>query len=330
MTHAGMYAPRIRSGRSASGSHGQTMPASPYVENMPRIPSGYPPRQHAGKLSATQSPRFQSTHMAMDHPMGNVPPNIMPFVYDQDPMGPGGAMVGQRFPIGVMHPGAVTPSAMTGPPIMQVYPRQLSSAHMPPLPAPMGDMTNIHYGGPPGTPMHDMNPRRRRSQHYADGNALYDPYEGSNIAFWNTGYLNGKKYGQGGVHNANGRPRKPSFPGSRLYHGQYTNGRSQTGGPYNSGPKSHMGNDPSVTQDRDYGCFIDWIGPQNEIVNELFVNDLPENVQEVELEGLFQARLGIKPTSICIRCSPQAPQKRHAFVGLVKKIPGSVVTVRQY
>lgn len=170
-------------------------------------------------------------------------------------------------------------------------------------------------------PMQDMNPQRRLSQHYANGNVLHDPYEGSNPAFRNAGYSNGKKYNQSGMHNANGRPRKPSFPSSRPYHGQYTNGRSQTGGSYNSGPKSHMDNDPSITQDREYGCFIDWIGPQNEIVNELFVKDLPENVQEAELEDLFQVRLGVKPTSINIRCSPQVPQKRHAFVGLVNPLP---------
>lgn len=163
--------------------------------------------------------------------------------------------------------------------------------------------------------MQGMDPRRRLSQQHANGTALYDPYEGNNPAFRNSGCSNGKEYNQNGMQNINGRPREPSFPGSRPYHGQYANARPQTGGPYNSGPKSHMINDPSITQDRDYGCFMDWIGPLNEFVNELFVKDLPEDVQDKELEGLFQARLAVKLTSVKIRRSPQAPQLKHAFVG---------------
>ncbi|KAF3048285.1 hypothetical protein E8E12_011623 [Didymella heteroderae] len=313
MAHAGVHVPRTRLGRSASGSYSQIMQVSPYVENMPRVPSGFGPRQHASPMSATQSPRLHPAHMVTVHPMGNVPPNMLPLGYDQDPMGHG-TMAGQPHPTGVMHPGAMPSHAMQGPPMMQGYPRQPSNAQGPPFTMPMGDMTNMHYGVPPGMPMQNMGPRRRLSQQHANGNSLYDPYEGNNQAFRNTGYLNGKKYSQGSMHNISGRQRKASFPGSRPYHGQYINGRPQTGASYNFGPKPHLGNDPSITQDREYGCFVDWIGPQNEIVNELFVKDLPEDVGEAELEGLFQERRGVRPTSISLRCSPQAPQRKHAFV----------------
>ena len=259
------------------------------------------------------SPQFHPAHMAMNHPMGNLPPNAMPFGYNQDPMGPG-AMAGQLQP-GFMHTGAMPHHAMQGPSMMQAYPRQPSNMQGPPLTMPMGDMTNMQYAGPPGMPVQNMDPRRRLSQQYGNGIALYDPYEGTNPAFRNAGYSNGKKYNQGGMHNNNGRPRKPSFPGSRPHHGQYPNARPQTGGPYNSGPKSHMDNDPSITEDPEYGCCVNWIGPSNELVNELFVKDLPETTQPAELEELFQARLGVKLTSVNIRSSPQAPYIKHAFVG---------------
>ncbi|KAJ4410528.1 hypothetical protein N0V91_002015 [Didymella pomorum] len=185
----------------------------------------------------------------------------------------------------------------------------------PPLTIPMGDMTNMQYAGPPGMPVQNMDPRRRPSQHYSNGNALYDPYEDTNPAFRNAGYSNGNKYNRSSMHNNNGRPRKPSLPGSRPYHGQYPNARQQVGGHYNSGPKSHMDNDPSITQDPEYGCDVNWIGRSNKIVNELFMKDLPENTQPAELEELFQARLGVKLTSVNIRFSPQAPYLKHAFVG---------------
>lgn len=316
MTHAGVYVPRTRPGRSASSSQSQTMPTSPYVENMPRIPSEYGLRQYAGQMSATQSPRFHPTHMEMNYHMGNIPPNMMPFGYDQGPIGHG-AMAAQPHCTGIMHRGAVPHHAIQGPPMMQTYPRQPSDVQGSPFAIPMGDMTNLHYGGPLSMSMQNVDPRRRLSQQHTNSNALYDPYEGNNSTFRAAMYSHSKKYNHNGMHNTNGRPRKPSFPSNRPYHGQNANVRLQTGTSYNSGPKSYMDNDPSITQDRDYGCFVDWIGPLNEIVNELFVKDLPEDVREAELEGLFQARLGIKLTSVNIRCSPQAPQRMHAFIGWV-------------
>jgi hypothetical protein len=313
MTHAGVHNPRTRAGRSASGSQNKTMPVSPYVENMSRVSSGYGPRQHAGSMSAMHSPQSYPAHMAMNHPMGKFPPNVVPFRYNQDLMRLG-AMAGQPQP-GFMHPGAMPHHAMQGPPLMQAYPRQPSNMQDPPLTIPMGDMTNMQYAGPPGMPVQNMDPRRRPSQHYSNGNALYDPYEDTNPAFRNAGYSNGNKYNRSSMHNNNGRPRKPSLPGSRPYHGQYPNARQQVGGHYNSGPKSHMDNDPSITQDPEYGCDVNWIGRSNKIVNELFMKDLPENTQPAELEELFQARLGVKLTSVNIRFSPQAPYLKHAFVG---------------
>ncbi|KAJ4381258.1 hypothetical protein N0V86_003607 [Didymella sp. IMI 355093] len=322
MAQAGVYVPRTRTGRSASGSHSQIRQSNPYVENMPHIPSGFDAQQHPGPMSATQSPRFHPAPMAMNHPMSNVPPNMVPFGYGQGPVGLG-AIAGQPHLTGAIHPSTMPPHAMQGPPMMQVYPRQPSNAQGLPFAVPMGDMTNVRYGGPPRMPMQNMDSRRpserRFSQQHPNCNALYDPSMGNDLAFKDMGYPNGKTYNQNSMNISNGRQRKPSFPGSRPYQGQYTNGRPQTGGSYNTRPKSHLDNNIAITQDQEYGCYIDWIGPKNESVNELFVKDLPEDIREAELENIFQERLGVRLTSVNIGSRSSLPQysqsRKHAFVG---------------
>jgi hypothetical protein len=322
MAQAGVYVPRTRIGRSASGSQSHIRQSSPYVENIPHIPSGFGPQQHPGPMSATQSPRFHPAPMVMNHPMSNVPSNMVPFGYGQGPVGLG-MITGQPHSTGAMHPSTVPPHAMQGAPMMQAYPRQPSNAQGPPFAIPMGDMSNFHYGAPPRVPTQNMDSRRpserRFSQQHPNGNALYDPSMGNNPAFKDMGYSNGKTYNQSGMNNSNGRQRKPSFPGTRPYQSQYTNGRPQTGGFYNNGLKSHLDNDIAITQDQEYGCYIDWIGPKNESVNELFVKDLPEDIREPELEDLFRERLGVRLTSVKIAFRSSLPQysqsRKHAFVG---------------
>lgn len=202
------------------------------------------------------------------------------------------------------------------------YPRQPSNPQNFQFAMPMGDMTNIYYG-PPGVPMQYVDSRRpndrRISQQYANGNTLYDPYEGSNLNFRTTGHQGNKRYNQNGMQNTNGRQRKLSHPDSRPYHGQYTNVRTPAGGRHTSGPKPLTEFDFAVTQDQEFGCYFDWIGPQNATVNELYVKDLPEDIRETELEVLFLERLGVRPTSVNLRSSPQLSQqlqaRKHAFVG---------------
>jgi hypothetical protein len=194
----------------------------------------------------------------------------------------------------------------------------------------MGDVTNMYYS--PGMLPQSIEPPRPGDRHYSQqhgaGNALFDPYEGSNPAFRAGGYPNNKKYNQNGLHNSNGRQRKASATGSRTHHTQYANDRPSylqpTGGRF-PGPKGHRGDDLATTQDPEYGCNTDWIGPQNKRVNELFLKDLPEDIRDTELEALFNDRIGFKPIMVKIGSAAHPHHtlqgRKHAFVGYVTSTP---------
>lgn len=314
---------KTRAVHSAPGTYNQPMP---YVENMPRVPSGLDPRQHAGAPPMMQSPRYDQAHMVMSQPMGYVHPSMVPVTYEQTSVPPG-MILGPPQSHGIVHPSVMPPHGMRTPSMTRSYPRQPSSSQGAPHAAPMGDMSNMTY--PPGMPPQNFgsfNPNDvRYNQQHGRGNALYDPYDGNNPNFLATGYpnSNGKKSYHSGNQSFNSRQRKTSYPGSRPYQGQYTNDRSissQMGGKRFPGQRQYLENDRAITQDRDYGCDEYWIGPQNETVNELYLKDLPENVETAEIEGLFYDRIGVKPTSINIKSIPHGPhasRRRHAFVGLV-------------
>jgi hypothetical protein len=74
--------------------------------------------------------------------------------------------------------------------------------------------------------------------------------------------------------------------------------------------------DPEVTQDVEKGCSSHWIGPRNETVKEVFIGDLPEDIQVPEIETLFKRRIGITPASVAIPSPPlhRYHCRRHAFV----------------
>lgn len=334
-----LHVPKNRPGRSASGSYSHNIPSGLHVENMPRGPSGSYPRQNVAHMSMTQSPRLNQAHMVTNHPMVNVPHSIPPFTYDQSPV-TSSMIASQPLHHGTMHPNLMPhqQTQIQSPSVMHGYPRQLSGTQVPPYAAPMGDMTNMHYAH--GIPPQNLDPRRpsdrRHSQQHGNGSALYDPYEGSNPAFIGhsraVGYASGKKYNQNGFQNPNGRQRKASMPGSRPYHSQYTNERTnhvQASGYRFPGPKGHSEDDVAITQDHEHGCHINWVGPQNTTVNELFIKDLPEDIQDAELETLFQNKIGVKPKSIIVRSAILAQHnylgRKHAFVGYVASLRGSTV-----
>jgi|SRR5690242_5309146 len=310
---------RTRAGRSASGTYNQHMP---YVENMPRVPSGLVPHQHSSGMPM-MSPRYNQVHTAMSQSMGNAQPSMVPVTNEQISMPPD-MIAGPSQSHGVMYTNMMPPHATRVSSATHGYPRQPSSSQVVPYAAPMGDITNLPY--PPGmSPQNfgsSLSADGRSNQRYMAGDLLYDPYDGSNPAFMGAGYSNGnsRKTYLNGHHNPNSRPRRTSFPGSRQYQNQYMNDRSslpQTGGKRNFSQKTHLENDPAITQDRDYGCYENWIGPHNETVNELYVKDLPEDVEPSELEAMFHSRLGVKPTSINIKSLPQLHHRTHAFVASV-------------
>ena len=320
---SGLHVPKTRPGRPASGTYPRMAPLPPYVENMPLLPSVHGPRQYASSVLHTQSPRLNQAHMALAHPIVNMHQGAVPFGYDQTPMALG--MIASQ-PHAVMLNEGVMPHAMQNSSMAHGYPRQPSSPQGPPYVAPMGDMTNMRYAQVylPGHVDVRRPGDRRYNQQHGPGSALYDPYEGSNPAFRAGVHPNGKRQDQNGVHTSNGRQRKASAPGNRPHHAQYISGRPgyvHSYGNRNPGPKGPREYDPAITQDPEAGCNFDWIGPQNETVNELFVKDLPEDIRDTELEALFHGRIGVKPVAIKIASASQPHYnlqgRKHAFVGYV-------------
>ncbi|KAJ4994445.1 hypothetical protein SVAN01_00274 [Stagonosporopsis vannaccii] len=316
--------PRTRAGHSASETYKQPMG---YVENMPRMPSGFGSRQHAGAMPMMQSPRYNQAHMAMTQPMGNFHPNMMPITNEQTPIPPG-MITGPPQPHDVTYPSMMPPHTTRVPSTTHGYSRQPLDSQGAPYAAPMGDMTNIPY--PLGIPPQSFGSQQNFgssqpisghfNQRCITENVLYDPYDGNNPAFMGSGYSNSnsRKIYPNNYHNSNGRPRKTSFPGNRPYQGQYMHDRPallQSGGRRYPVQKPYLENDPAITQDREYGCYENWIGPRNETVNELHVKDLPEDIEPSELEAMFYGRLSARPTSINIKSLPHPSRRRHAFVG---------------
>lgn len=303
---------RTRQGRAASSTSTQYVPPNTYLENPPRPPPGFGRRPNIGSVSVMHSPRHSQGHIATGLPMVNINPGMVPFGYEQASNMPGMTTARTQASSGMVIPYATHNS----------HGFQGQSTVYQPYTSPMGDITNLNYAF--GVTSQNANSgrqgNRRYSQQHMNSNVLFDPYEGSNPAFKPGGYSNSKKYNANASHHAEGRQRKTSAPGGRPYHSPYTTERSefsQTGTNYSNrytGSKVYREFDHAVTEDLQYGCNFNWIGPFNETVTELFVKDLPENVQDVELRNMFLER-GFEPVSILIKGVAQFPDKRHAFVG---------------
>lgn len=266
----------------------------------------------------SQSPRLRQAPMTMNQPMVNVPHGMAPMVYEQNAMTPG-MVAGPSSHPGIMHPSLMPLHSAQSTSMMQGHPPQLSGSQGPPYAAPMGDVTNMHY--PPSVYPHQIDHHRpgerRYSQQYGNGSALYDPYQGINPVF-----KAGKKENQSGFQNSNNRQRRTSIPG-QSQHSQYTNDRpshTQPGG-RPLGPKSHSEDDLAITQDLEYGCHTNRIGAQNTTVTEIFIGDLPEDIQDAELAAMFQDRINIRPKSIITRHAFTPHEnylgRKHAFVAYV-------------
>lgn len=312
--------PRHRPERSSSGTYSQFVSPNSFFENTPRIASGLGPRQSHGPASLIQSPRHMQGHMVMSNSMVNFSPATTASGYERSHTTPS-IMAGQGHSQSVMQP--IMPSnTMQNHPMAHGFPRQTSASQGIQCTIPMGDVTNMHYAM--SIPPHNMDFRppadRRSDQLHTNSNGLYDPYDSNNPAFRAVPYANGKKYNQHGSHIFPSRQRKTSYSGNRPNYGQYGIERStslQTGPNYGSQfarSKSPQENDRAITGDKESGCYHTWIGPLNETVNELFVKDLPPDVQYAELEAMFFDRIGFKPTAIRVKSTPNLSDRKHAFV----------------
>jgi hypothetical protein len=311
-----MSIPELRNPKGRPGPGGpynQPVPPGAYGDNLPRGPSGaYSSRPPSGAMSGIRSPHFNPASMVMgqpvmgpQHPMqpyGQGYPQMSPSSYPAHLHHPDLAHLGMMYPPAHM-PGISMPPGYVNQPFHGQRPRGMS----------ISDTTNNQYYSS-SIPPHDPTSRRSSRQsglHSGGNNALYDPYGGSKPAF-NDPHAGGKTSRGGGFMEQPGKSRKPSFAGHQPRTASHGNELVEQA-PGNGGRYRNMIEDPSIVNDRVRGCDRTWIGPENQIVNELFVSDLPDDVQPDELRSVFAREININPVKITIKQSPHGYHP-HAFV----------------
>lgn len=264
----------------------------PYGENFPHHAIAMP-RGPPGGMPPIHSP--QGTHISV--PIAQVQPHMQPPmahpVYLQQP----GPMYNSMPP-----PHHVQP----GPPTMVT--RNLRGVSM-------GDMTNAPYY-PNGNRPHMMDPARASRRDKPYGNTLYDPYNGAKPAFNDYGDAARKTSRAGFMDQTSRKMSAQGGPRARVGSSGTDWGDSASNNNRFSDHRAmrhNMKDDPVITSDPLRGCHHTWIGAENDEVNELFVGDLPEDVQATEVEAMFVHVVKIKPTRVTLRTS-MSSDRPHAFV----------------
>lgn len=312
MASSSMGGHALSNPKSRPGRQDAYVPSSSgtYGENVPRMSSGgYASRPPQGTMHA-HSPHFKSAAMVMGPAM--MPPHPM-HAYPQGfpPMSPSAYAV-QPYPPGLGHPMAIPPQHMHAPnmPMPPGYGQQ-GPSHRRPRGTSMGDVTNIPYLSGHAAP-HNADSRRsdRHSSFYGNGNPpLYDPYNGSRPTF--NEHSSGRKSSRGGFMDQSGRSRKYSGQDNRPRNGSYGAERPDAPNYNNHHPRGAMSDDPKIVGDALRGCHHGWIGPDNHNVNELFVSELPDGAQPVQVQDMFVREVGVTPVRATIKASFG---RAHAFV----------------
>jgi hypothetical protein len=297
------------------------MSGSMYGENLPHMAQGaYLLRSSS---VAMQLPHFNTAPMAMGPGATSPPHHLMqPHGCPQGPQGFQGyqSTSPSMFPAQPYHPGSGRPGPqnqayMTSPQMGPSYIHQGPNDRGP-RGVSFGDMTNMPYNVNNG-PAHNADPRRsgRHNSSYGSGShALYDPYNGTRPGFNDPN--TGRKPSRGGFMDQSGRTRKPSATDNRPRTGSYGSTWVDTpsNGNGNRYPKGRTMDDPTIINDSQRGCHTKWIGPENHIVNELFVSDLPESIQEEEIKNMFVREINITPVRVSFGKQQSAAPRQHAFV----------------
>jgi hypothetical protein len=187
----------------------------------------------------------------------------------------------------------------------------------------MDDMPkNVYYPSNIATPYTET----RASAGRRPGNALFDPYNGTNRKFSDTtGYHGGgKKAGSNAFPTQLGgsRDRRTSTSNGRpTYNNPTPNANHPITTSFNrsqhSGRRPQIEDDPVITGDSFGGCHMNWIGSGNSTVKELYIGYLPMDVEQDEIKDLFEDKVGIVPKRVVIGSSVGKGNYYHAFVELV-------------
>jgi hypothetical protein len=312
-----MSAEVVRNPRTRPYNHNMT--GGVYGENFLHTAQGAHPSRSSSV--AMQSPRFNNAPMAMGPPPHMMQPHGYPHGI-QGPQGPQGYQPSSpsMFPAHPYHPGLGRPGPqsqayITSPQMAQSYILQGPNDRGP-RGASFGDMTNMPYNFNNG-PSHNGDSRRsgRHNSSYGSRSpVLFDPYSGTRPGFNDPNA--GRKPSRGGFMDQSSRTRKPSATDNRPRTGSYSSTWVDTpsNGIGNRYPKGRTMDDPTIINDSQRGCHTKWIGPENYTVNELFVSDLPDNIQEEEVKDMFVREINITPVRVSFGKHQPAAPRQHAFV----------------
>ncbi|KAF2036337.1 hypothetical protein EK21DRAFT_84032 [Setomelanomma holmii] len=319
-----MHVPALRNPKGRIGygiaPYTQHMPSGAYTENSSRGPSGgYSSRPPSGNASAISSPHMNPAVMSVVQPGMVHPQALQQFPQAYPPMSPS-AFAAQPYHAGFA-PGRGMMNGqqvhMPSHPSQPIYAQQVVNNRNFRGKS-IGDVTNnLYYTNymPPQN-MDSLQPTNRRNSFYNVNSVLFDPYNGTRPAFNDPN--SGRKYARGNYTDQSGRPRRSSGQDNRLRTSSYgtdrPDGNSGNGNRYHDHRpgKANMVDDLSITGNSLAGCGQNWIGPSNREVNELFVNDLPEDVRPEEIRAMFLHEIGIEPCNVTVGHSPYNGRP-HAF-----------------
>ncbi|OAL50025.1 hypothetical protein IQ07DRAFT_44781 [Pyrenochaeta sp. DS3sAY3a] len=278
----------------------QSLPMGGWVENRGRVLppppglSGQYSRHPSGPASNMASPPMYPTATMAGIPTV-YPPNLYQLYPHGNHMMPSNMSLYQHFDPTSNQAGGIFPVHPNPMHAGYIYQPQM---HQPYQGSPgmrgvsMGNITNhMPYGANMGPQYGESSrgPNQRRSSNLNTSGSLYDPYEGTNTRFNNAaGQGMGRNFSQGASGYQGGRPHRPSAPGNRPFRAHL---------PY----IKQMEDDTRITRNYRTGCDVTWIGPENQTVDELFVDYLPEGVKAEELKQMFEVETGVTPWSIEIR-----------------------------
>ncbi|KAL5378868.1 hypothetical protein DPSP01_008802 [Paraphaeosphaeria sporulosa] len=301
-----------RRDRPGTNSYTQTPHMHGFVENG-RMPSGEHPRHLSGP----------SLHGGTVHRYG--PPMPGPF----NPFPPGARLPSNTSVTSPpMHPNQVDhmemmPRVAMFPPPGPILPQLHDSAYQQYAPTPFMDMSNnLQY--PQGRDTDAPGMQRSNSQS-TKTSGLFNPYGAERpdkAGFATTGP---RKGGRGNYSNNADRGRKSSAGTfDRSLYGSYPSDSAENGMRGGSGQffegtqvrqlSNGLEVDPSIVNDKQFGCSYDFIGPQNNTVRLLYVKNLPKEVDASELRVAFLESTGVGPESVQIKRNFDSKDFTQAFV----------------
>ncbi|KAH8730597.1 hypothetical protein GQ44DRAFT_823310 [Phaeosphaeriaceae sp. PMI808] len=318
-----MNAPGLQNPKSTPGHSNSTIQHmhTGSSENLPRrYSSNSASRAPSGNMTGLHAPHLNPGSMTMGQPAMGFPHPIHPFAQGFPPMS------SSTYPVQPYHQGLVN-QGMMGSQAMHSPNPPMALGYIQPTPnirgtrgISIGDMTNSPYytnNIPPHNMSSHQHPNRQNSLHGNGYGSLFDPYNGARPTF-NDSHVS-RKPGRMSSADQSGRLRKLPAGDIRPRNGSHGADRSDAG-PANSyryqdhrPAKLYMVDDTDITSDKIRGCNHTWIGPENADVNELFVGDLPEDIQKEEIHDMFVRDMGIVPSEVTVKFKPQAV-RRHAFV----------------